>query len=404
MNDKQKNGMSPIIDCDVHHGDLADLSALYPYLPRHYVEYIEDFGPLLPGLGYTNVPPAANATRHDLWENTSINPATEPEGYNGRPHKNWQQRRRTAGNPANQPEVYIKRHLDAYNIGLAVLTGSAEPSAAAVHPDADYGHALCRAHNDWTLDHWLSQDSRFRSSIHIAPQDPALAVQEIERLGPRPEFIQVLMPAGARLPFGNRFYHPIYAACQELGLPMCVHFGSEGAGISAPPTGAGYPSYYLEMRMARPQTAMAHLASLICEGVFEKFPDFRFLFIEHDFFWVPGMLWHMDSDWKALRDYTPWVKKLPSEYVRNHVRFGSQPMPDVPSRKDLARFLEWLRADEVLVYTSDFPHWDMDEPSTFLRGHDPDLRRRVMVETARELYQLDSQLTSAPRENAARAL
>jgi len=51
MNDKQKNGMSPIIDCDVHHGDLADLSALYPYLPRHYVEYIEDFGPLLPGLG-----------------------------------------------------------------------------------------------------------------------------------------------------------------------------------------------------------------------------------------------------------------------------------------------------------------------------------------------------------------
>ena len=87
--------------------------------------------------------------------------------------------------------------------------------------------------------------------------------------------------------------------------------------------------------MARPQTAMAHLASLICEGVFEKFPDFRFLLIEHDFFWVPGMLWHMDSDWKALRDYTPWVKKLPSEYVRNHVRFGSQPMPDVPSRKDL---------------------------------------------------------------------
>lgn len=113
MNDKQKNGMSPIIDCDVHHGDLADLSALYPYLPRHYVEYIEDFGSLLPDIGYTNVPPAANATRHDLWESTSINPATEPEGYNGRPHKNWQQRRRTAGNPANQPEVYIKRHLDA---------------------------------------------------------------------------------------------------------------------------------------------------------------------------------------------------------------------------------------------------------------------------------------------------
>ncbi|MEM7032820.1 MAG: hypothetical protein AAF629_24945 [Chloroflexota bacterium] len=66
-NGKQKT--SPIIDCDVHHGDMTkELPELFPYLPRHYVEYIKDFGPLLPGLGYTNVPPATNATRHDLWE------------------------------------------------------------------------------------------------------------------------------------------------------------------------------------------------------------------------------------------------------------------------------------------------------------------------------------------------
>ena len=72
--------------------------------------------------------------------------------------------------------------------------------------------------------------------------------------------------------------------------------------------------------MARPQIAMAHTVSFICEGVFEKFPDFRVLFIEHDVFWVPGLMWHMDSDWKGLRDYTPWVKRLPSEYLRQHIR------------------------------------------------------------------------------------
>lgn len=158
------------------------------------------------------------------------------------------------------------------------------------------------------------------------------------------------------------------------------------------------------MRMARPQIAMAHLTSLICEGVFEKFPDFRFLFVEHDFFWVPGLLWHMDSDWKSLRDYTPWVKKLPSEYVREHVRFGSQPMPDLPTRDDMRRFLEWLRADEVLVYTSDFPHFDWDEPSTFLAGHDPELRQRVMHDTAMELYQLEGQLISSSSKPANRVL
>lgn len=353
------NQATRIIDCDVHHSFLES-TALFPYLPRQYVEYIKDFGDMMPGIGYTNVP--GRGARHDLWVGTEINPSTVPE-------------------------VCIEKHLDHYEIDLAILTGG--PYAAGVHPDVDYAAAYCRAFNDWTLEHWASKDSRFRASIHIAPQDPAQAVAEIERLGSRPEFVQVLMAAGARLPFGNRFYHPIYAACEALGLPVCVHFGAEGAGTSAPPTAAGYPTYYLEMRMARPQIAMAHVTSLICEGVFEKYPNLRFLFIEQDFFWVPGLLWHMDSDWKGLRDYTPWIKKLPSEYVRQNVRFGSQPMPDMPSKADLAKFLEWLHADEVLVFASDYPHWDWDEPSAFLQGFDPVLRSRILYETAAELYKLE---------------
>ncbi len=348
----------PIIDCDVHH-QFDDVSVLFPYLPRHYVEYIQDFGTMMPGLGYTNMP--GHGARHDLWVDADVNPATVPA-------------------------VCIEKHLDRYQIDIAILTGG--PYAAAVHPDVDYAAAYCRAFNDWTLDHWVSKDPRFRASIHIAPTDPAQAVAEIERLAPRPDFVQVMMPAGARLPFGNRFYHPIYAACERHGLPLCVHFGAEGAGIAAPPTAAGYPSYYLEMRMARPQIAMAHTVSLICEGVFEKFPNFHFLFIEHDFFWVPGLMWHMDGDWTSVRDYTPWVKKLPSEYLRKHIRFGSQPMPNTPSRDDLAHLLAWMWADETLVFASDYPHWDWDEPSTFLAGFPRELRRAVMYENARQLYRL----------------
>jgi predicted TIM-barrel fold metal-dependent hydrolase len=71
------------------------------------------------------------------------------------------------------------------------------------------------------------------------------------------------MPADARIPFCNRLYHPIYAACEEHDLPVCIHFGVEGAGISELPT-AGFPSYYLEMRMTHSQMAMAHVASLVC--------------------------------------------------------------------------------------------------------------------------------------------
>ena len=356
-----------IIDCDVHH-NLADKEALFPYLPRQYVEQIKDFGTMSPGVGYTNMP--GGGARHDLW--------TGVEGER---------------NPSTVPAVCIEKHLDYYDIDMAVLTGG--PYGMAVHPTVDYAAAFCRAFNDWTLEEWVAKDERLWASIHIAPADPQQAVAEIERLGDHPRVAQVLMPAGALHPFGNRIYHPIYEACERHGLPVCVHFGGEGAGFSAPPTAAGYPTYYLEMRMARPQIAMAHTTSLICEGVFEKFPNFKFLFIEHDVFWVPGLMWHMDADWKSLRDYTPWVKRLPSDYLREHIRFGSQPFPNAPDRQALLTFLEWLHADEVMVFASDYPHWDWDEPSTFLRGFEQTFRDRVMYENALELYGMSQTVNGA---------
>lgn len=350
-----------IIDCDVHH-HTASHKDLYPYLPRQYREQMDDFGAMAPAVGYTNMP--GKGTRHDLWH------AVGGEE-----------------NPNNQPAVVVEHHVETYDIDVAVLTGG--PYAYAAHPTLDFAAAVCRAFNDWTADHWLDHDRRLRGSIHIAPNDPQQAAAEIRRLGSDPRFVQALMPAGAHFPFGHRMYHPIYEACAEYGLPMCVHFGTEGAGTASAPTAAGFPTYYLEMRMARPQIAMAHTASLICEGVFEKFPDFKFLFIEHDVFWVPGLMWHMDSDWQSLRDYTPWVRRLPSEYLKSNIRFGSQPFPNLPDEEDMETFLRWLEADQTLVFASDYPHWDWDEPATFLLGEDAELRDRVLYRNAAEMYGLD---------------
>lgn len=345
-----------IVDCDVHHA-VKKPDDLYPYLPRQYVEYIKDFGAMMPGVGYTNMP--RGGTRGDLWLDDATMPGTDPANV-------------------------VKQHLDAYGIDRAVLTGG--PYGMAVHPMVDYAAAYCRAFNDYTRDAWCGADDRFRASVHVAPADPWQAAEEIEARAGDPRFVQVMVPAGARMPYGNRLYHPIYEVAQRHGFPICVHFGGEGAGFSAPPTAAGFPSYYLEMRMARPQIAMAHVVSLICEGVFEKYPGLRFLFIEHDTFWVPGLMWHMDADWKAVRDYTPWVKRAPSEYIRGHIRFGTQPMEEPPAQGDLDTLLRWMHADEILMYASDFPHWDWDEPTGIVSKLPEEMRRKVFVENARSFY------------------
>jgi predicted TIM-barrel fold metal-dependent hydrolase len=346
-----------LIDCDVHHA-IESPKDLYPFLPRRYAEWIEGLGMMMPTAGFTNMP----NQRPDL------------------------QAELGSARIASTPSFTRQAHLDRFGVDFAILTGGSI-YGAAVQPEPDYAAALCRAFNDWTIEHWCATDRRFKASISIAPQDPRKAVAEIERLAANPAVAQIIVPGGSPMPFGNRMYDPIWEAAAAGDLPVCVHFGSEGAGIAGPPTGAGYPATYLEERAARAQVAQAHLASLIGSGIFEKLPRLGFLFIEFHVWWVPGLLWQLDADWKSLRDYTPWLKRRPSEYVREHVKFGSQPMEETPTVEDLLRLLDWLHADETLVYCSDFPHWDWDEPTTALPRRVADsLRRRIFVDNALDLY------------------
>ena len=64
-------------------------------------------------------------------------------------------------------------------------------------------------------------------------------------------------------------------------------------------------------------------------------------------------------------------------------------MPNTPTRQDLEIFLQWMWADEVMLFASDYPHWDWDEPSSFMAGFDEKLRRKIMYENARAFYGLD---------------
>jgi len=75
---------------------------------------------------------------------------------------------------------------------------------------------------------WLDRSPRFRGSIIINHSDPEAAVREIERCAPDKRFVQVLMGAGSNRLFGQRFYHPIYEAASNHGLPVAIHPGTEG--------------------------------------------------------------------------------------------------------------------------------------------------------------------------------
>ena len=220
-------------------------------------------------------------------------------------------------------------------------------------------------------------------SLIIAPQDPQGAAAEIRRLGAHPRVAQVLTSHGSYRPYGDKFYEPIWEACHEMGLPLAVHLGGQG-GINYQPIGGGPTTYYWETHALLLQPAMTHVASVIANGIFERYPRQMFLVIECGVTWLPSILWRLDANWRALRKETPWVKRLPSEYARDHIRLSTQPLEEAANKQQLWDVLGAMDAENMLMFASDYPHWDFDAPDDMALP--PAWMDKVMDGNARKVY------------------
>ncbi|HUX88524.1 MAG TPA: amidohydrolase family protein, partial [Chloroflexota bacterium] len=236
------------IDVDLHH-QISDWSAVAPYVPQGLRWRISrKGGPPLARHGFKKV-------------GVGFGDVPLPSADGGQAH------------PAADPVWVKEQYLDKRGVDLAILT--TQLLNLSVQPYVDLAAAIARGVNDWTLETWVRPFDCFKASIIVAPQDPEQAIEEIERHGDDPGMVQVLMGSAGETPLGRRAYHPIYAACVRHDLPLALHIGGEGAGNSSPATPVGHPSTYFEWYGALPQSYMAHIMSMVTEGVFEKYPTLK---------------------------------------------------------------------------------------------------------------------------------
>jgi hypothetical protein len=345
-----------LVDGDIHIQPANRLD-FGRYMTAHWRRHLETFGGRGPG--------GASYPRANKY-------AARSDSYppNGKP-------------PGSDLDFLRHQLLDTWNIDIGVLNPLL---GAGGQRNLEFGAALATAINEWQFAEWLDPEPRLRGSVVVEYEDGELAAEEIHRVGDDPRLVHVLLSIRTAEPMGRRKYWPMYEAAVAHDLPVGVHFGGSGG---SPITGTGFPSFYIEDHAGMPTVFQSQVISLVCEGVFERFPDLKIVLIEGGFGWLPSLMWRLDEAYGRLREEVPALRRLPSEYIREHFWITTQPMEEPPRVTQLERLLDQLNMNDRLMFATDYPHWDFDAPDHAIPGRLPaDLKAAIRAENAVRLYGL----------------
>jgi len=277
-----------------------------------------------------------------------------------------------------------RQHLDANGVECGMLMQLSK--GGMEERNLDFAAALSRAVNDWQLEAWVKPEPRLRAGIVVPQEDADFAVEEIERRADDPAFAQILISPRSSDPLGHRRYWPIYEAAQRCRRPIALHVQGFSGGHAS--TGSGWPTYYLQEHYAATTGMQTTVMNLVFEGVLERFPGLNVVLIEGGFTWAPALGWRMDKHWRRMRAEVPHLKRPPSEYLREHCWFTTQPIEEPDDPKHLAEVIEWIGWDRVM-FSTDYPHWDFDHPQRAFRFPlTEEQKRKVFRDNAKALYGL----------------
>jgi uncharacterized protein len=338
------------IDCDVH-AAVPNMAALLPYMSEAWREMITSRG--TDGLDLASYPLNAPLTCRPDW--------------------------RPRGKPGSDLALLQREALDGFQLRAAIVT--CLHGAQAVHSE-DLARTLCQAVNDWLATEWLDQDDRLFGSIVLPAQNPVYAAQEIERCASNRRFVQAQLLAGNEMLLGRRYYWPIYEAAVKHDLPIGIHAGTA---YRHAPTSNGWPSHFVQDYVSQTMAFEGQLLSLMGEGVFNHFPSLRVVLIESGVTWLPAFLWRAIKSWRGLRSEAPWFTRSPAEQVRAHVRFTMQPF-DAPDVAAVERIMDHIGGDDLLLFSTDFPHWHFDGLAALPMGLTPEAVRQMTVDNPLATY------------------
>ena len=228
--------------------------------------------------------------------------------------------------------------------------------------DRNLLEGVARAHNRAMLD-FTGVDPRLLATCYVPLADFDLAAQlarDAIDSGAAALLVASSCPAGHSP--SHLSLDPVWRTAEEAGVPVVFHVGGGGQlinpdyfvnGRPIPPDFHGGGENFRSVDyMAIPGPPMQTLATMIFDGVLERFPALKIGVIEQGAIWIPGWMRQMESAFDAFSRHEERLQALslrPTEFVQRQIRATPYPTEDVG----------WIASqgcEDVVLFSSDYPH------------------------------------------------
>lgn len=354
-----------IVDVDSHHYETEAFREIAEYIDDPVLRQEAKFQGMARG-GVTSI----DGSYQEMTGRISRYPMRKTESVPPKPHRDI---------------TLMRRWMDAMGVDIACMFPTPMLNIVTC-PRIDVEVGLARAYNRWLCDNILPEDGRLKSMLYLPFNDPVACVDIVEEFGDKPGVIGFMVVATHHKSVHDNAFVPLYSALQERNLPLAFHAAYTWGDKTLSLTNRFMAVHALGFTWHN----MLHMTNWLVNGMPERFPRLKVVWIESGLAWVPFLMQRLDNEFMMRTSDAPLLKRKPSDYMRE-MYYTSQPMEMVDNQEALQVTFKMMNAQSQLLYSSDYPHWDMDLPSTIydLPFLDLQAKKAILGENAQRLFNLE---------------
>ncbi len=355
-----------IVDVDAHHYESENYAEILPFMENDVLRQLTVSGR---AKGRHNIVPSQSGFTQDMGGRVTRYPLRSSEKTE----------------PGRLRDVQLgERWMDAMGVDYSCLfpTGMLN---IGLHPQKEMEVDLCWAYNRWLTEKVLPEaGGRMYSMLCLPFSDPDACLRHVETFGHRPHVTGFMVTTVRTLPVYDNAYMKVYRAMEERGLALAFHSGPNWT----EPVFKSCNRFISVHALGFTFYNILHLTNWVINGLGERFPKLPVIWVEAGLAWIPFLMQRLDHDYMLRPSECPTLKKKPSDYMRD-MYYSSQPM-EIQDMQALECTFRMINAETQLLYSSDYPHWDFDLPSTIydLPFLSEKAKHNILGGTAARLFKL----------------